>query len=80
MTRNRLGYVCTTPGGVIRCGRLPPLPLMHTWHQVLDVAFSPDGRTLALGTVGGNLHLWHVAGLEESGRGDTNSDTNAKTP
>jgi WD40 repeat protein len=40
-------------------------PPMHTWHQVLDVAFSPDGRTLALGTVGGNLHLWHVAETEE---------------
>jgi len=35
-------------------------PVMHTWHQVLDVAFSPDGRTLALGTVGGYLHLWHI--------------------
>jgi RNA polymerase sigma factor (sigma-70 family) len=55
-------------------------PPMHTWHQVLDVAFSPDGHTLALGTVGGNLHLWHVAETEDNSRGDTNSDTNTRTP
>jgi hypothetical protein len=72
--------VCTTSGDVTRCGRLSPLHLIHTWHPVLDIAFSPDGRTLALGTVGGNLHLWHIVGSDDSGRGDTNSDTNTQTP
>jgi WD40 repeat protein len=31
------------------------------YRMVEDVAFSPNGKTLAMGTRGGNLHLWDVA-------------------
>jgi dipeptidyl aminopeptidase/acylaminoacyl peptidase len=34
-------------------------------HQVASVAFSPDGKTLAVGTWGATLHLWDIVAAKE---------------
>jgi WD40 repeat protein len=33
------------------------------WSGVLQVAFSPDGKTLASGSHDGKVSLWDVSGL-----------------
>ena len=56
-------------GGVVlwdaaRCSRLPDQPMAVKEGQVLSVAFSPDGKTLAagyLGAKGGGVVLWDAA-------------------
>ncbi len=36
----------------------------HDYDQIWCLAFSPDGRTLAVGLMGGMLHLWDISGDE----------------
>ncbi len=59
----------------------------HTTTELPDArgehaAFSPDGKTLATGDVGGELVLWSMPGLERKtvGRGDVRSAVTAFSP
>ena len=46
---------------VIQAAQQPLDDLLAEGNAVFSVAFSPDGRTLAVGDYGGDVGLWDVA-------------------
>jgi WD40 repeat protein len=45
--------------------RQPLKLLLRISHdEVMSLDFSADSQTEAAGTIGGNIHLWHLSDLE----------------
>ncbi len=57
------------PAGTIRAAFPLPDSAHYKWgdseHWDYRVAFSPDGKTLVLGTAGGRIHRWDIASRKE---------------